>query len=133
LLGREASELDADRLGAAARAREAIGDRAIVVFKGPGTVIAGPDGDGGRATYVNVPGGPMLSQGGTGDALTGIIASLAAQQAVGGGAVTAALVAAAVWIHGRAAERIAERVAPHPANASALIEEIGPVLHEVLG
>jgi len=124
LTGKGSADLDADRLTAARDAARDLG--AIVVFKGPGTVIAGPDG-----TLINTTGGPALAQGGTGDVLAGLLGALIAQIPA-----TQSLersVAAGVWIHGRAADRISERFKPKPANASALIDEIGAALHEVAG
>jgi ADP-dependent NAD(P)H-hydrate dehydratase / NAD(P)H-hydrate epimerase len=47
---------------------------AIVVLKGPGTVIAAPDG----RTHTDHIGGPELSTAGTGDILAGLIASMLA-------------------------------------------------------
>ncbi len=47
----------------------------IVVLKGAGTIIADAGGD----IYINPAGNPSLSSGGTGDVLTGMIASLLAQ------------------------------------------------------
>jgi NAD(P)H-hydrate epimerase len=93
-------------------------------------VIAGPDG----YAYINPNGGPALAQGGTGDVLTGLTAALLAQERqlrVGRGALTTAALAA--WLHGRAGDLAGERVGPHPANASMLIELLGEVLHEVAG
>ena len=47
---------------------------AIVVLKGPGTVVAQPDGQ----VRVNRTDGPALATAGTGDVLTGIIGGLLA-------------------------------------------------------
>ena len=48
---------------------------AVVLLKGGSSVIAKPDG----AATITTSGGPMLSKGGSGDVLTGIIAALLAQ------------------------------------------------------
>ena len=71
----------------------------VLVLKGHRTVTAGPEGN----VLVNTTGGSGLAKGGSGDVLTGVIASLLAQ---GAGAAQAA--AAGVWLHGRAGD-LAER------------------------
>lgn len=68
---------------------------AVVVYKGPDTLVASPDGRLGFAP----PAPAWLSSAGTGDVLAGIIASFRAR---GMGSFEAAC--AAVWVHGRAAE-----------------------------
>ena len=74
--------------------------KAVVVAKGPGSLVAAPDG---RA-WVNPTGSPALATGGTGDVLTGIVATLVAQRPV------ADAVAAAVWVHGAAGEVAGRRL-----------------------
>jgi ADP-dependent NAD(P)H-hydrate dehydratase / NAD(P)H-hydrate epimerase len=124
LLGIKVDAVTADRLGTARLA--ALQTGCVVLLKGPGTVIAAPDG----RVLINITGNRGLAQGGTGDVLTGVIAGLLAQ-AVVTGADLVSTVAVGVWLHGRAADVAAERVAPHPANASMLIDLLPEVTHEV--
>ena len=68
---------------------------AVVVYKGPDTLVASPDGRLGFAP----PAPAWLASAGTGDALAGIIAAVRAR-----GMPSFEAACAAVWIHGRAAE-----------------------------
>ncbi|HET7576180.1 MAG TPA: NAD(P)H-hydrate dehydratase [Sphingomicrobium sp.] len=78
------------------RALEAArGTGAVVVYKGPDTLVASPDGRLGFS-----PGAPRwLATAGTGDVLAGIIAAMRAR-----GLPAFEAACAAVWLHGRAAE-----------------------------
>jgi NAD(P)H-hydrate epimerase len=80
---------------------------AVIVAKGPGSMVAAPDG----RMWVNPTGGASLSTGGTGDVLTGITATLVAQHA------TPESVAAAVYLHGLAGTAAAERSAVRSVTA----------------
>jgi hydroxyethylthiazole kinase-like uncharacterized protein yjeF len=67
---------------------------AVVVYKGPDTIVAAPDGRLGFAP----PAPAWLASAGTGDVLAGIIAAFRAR-----GMASFDAACAAVWIHGRAA------------------------------
>lgn len=73
---------------------------AVVLYKGPGTAIAHPDG----RTRINSNGTPKLATAGSGDVLAGMITGLLAQQM---NAYDAACTAA--WHHAEAAARSAKR------------------------
>jgi hydroxyethylthiazole kinase-like uncharacterized protein yjeF len=68
---------------------------AVVVYKGPDTLVASPDGRLGFAP----PAPAWLATAGTGDVLAGMIAALRAR-----GLEAFEAASAAVWLHGRAAE-----------------------------
>jgi NAD(P)H-hydrate epimerase len=81
-----------DRLGATRALARRTG--AVVLLKGPTTVVAAPDGHGLLATA----GGPRLATAGTGDVLAGVVATFLAQ-----GLDPLRAAAGAAHVHGRAA------------------------------
>ncbi|CAA9519798.1 MAG: NAD(P)H-hydrate epimerase / ADP-dependent (S)-NAD(P)H-hydrate dehydratase [uncultured Sphingomonas sp.] len=68
---------------------------AVIVYKGPDTLVASPDGRLGFAP----PAPAWLASAGTGDVLAGVIAALRAR-----GMPSFEAACAGVWLHGRAAE-----------------------------
>lgn len=92
LLGTTTAAINADRYAAARQLQRQFGG--IVVLKGSGSLVVGPDG----VAQVCTTGNPGMATGGTGDVLTGVIAGLVAQGlALGDAAV------GGVHLHGAAA------------------------------
>jgi NAD(P)H-hydrate epimerase len=113
LLGCSAEEINLDRVAAA---RELAGrSGAVVLLKGPGSVVADPDG----SAIINATGGSNLATGGSGDVLTGLVAALLAQ---GSGPMEAAALGA--YVHGLAGDRIARRRGSSGLLAGELVEEL---------
>ncbi|MBW8759806.1 MAG: NAD(P)H-hydrate dehydratase [Burkholderiales bacterium] len=108
LLGRDARQVQADRLAAARAIAADTG--AIVLLKGSGTLVAAP---GGRLA-VNPTGDARLATAGTGDVLAGWIGGLWSAQAPDRDAIGQAfdVARAAAWIHGRACDFAAGRRLP---------------------
>jgi ADP-dependent NAD(P)H-hydrate dehydratase / NAD(P)H-hydrate epimerase len=94
LAGATTAEIQADRVDVARRF--AIARGATLVLKGQRTLIAFPDG----RVWINPTGTPAMASGGSGDILTGLIAGLLAQFPDDADRA----IAAAVYLHGRAAE-----------------------------
>ena len=80
---------------------------AVIVLKGPGSVIASPDG----TCFIDEAGTSDLATAGSGDVLAGFLASLLASAEARGAlrtvAEVAAVTAAGCWLHGSAGRRAA--------------------------
>jgi hydroxyethylthiazole kinase-like uncharacterized protein yjeF len=119
LLGTSTDEVQQDRLDSALRMATATG--AVVVLKGSGTVVAGPDG----LPTINPTGNARLATPGSGDVLAGWLGGRwAGRAAASQGAGLARVATETVWLHGRAAEAASGTGA---LTASALIDAIAAV------
>ncbi|UCF89912.1 MAG: NAD(P)H-hydrate dehydratase [Desulfobacterales bacterium] len=94
-----------------------------LILKGARTLIAHPDG----RIYINPTGNSGMASGGMGDVLTGIIAGLIAQ-----GLPPESAAHAGVYLHGAAADRLAQTIGPFGFLASEVMHtipgEIGKLL-----
>ncbi len=102
LTATSAREIQQDRIGAARAFAETYGVHLVV--KGARTVIAHPDG----RIDINPTGNPGMASGGMGDVLTGMIAGWICQ-----GCPAADAAALSVYLHGAAADMLADRRGPH--------------------
>lgn len=111
LSGLKNYEIQSDRIGYAARFAAEYGCN--LVLKGAGTIVAEPDGQ----ISVNPTGNPALSSGGSGDVLTGMIAGFMAR-----GWPVVKAVQAGVYMHGLAADFLAEEMGAAGILASELLD-----------
>ncbi len=102
---------------------------AVVLLKGAETIIA--DGHDNCRMYVNPTGNPGMATGGSGDVLTGIIVSLAAQKNLGLMPVEAAC--AGAFIHGLAGDIAAENVGEYGMTSADIADGISVALKELVG
>jgi NAD(P)H-hydrate epimerase len=87
----------------------------VVVVKGSGTIISSPEGE----LFKNTTGNPGMAKGGSGDALTGMIAAFISQ---GYSAIDSALIG--VCLHGLAGDIAAKKYSEYALLTSDLIENI---------
>jgi NAD(P)H-hydrate epimerase len=120
LLGGTVPDVQADRIGVARRFAAA--ERVVVVLKGARTVIADPAG----RTAICPTGNPGLGSGGTGDVLAGLVGSMLAQGLAPFEAATYA-----VFVHGRAADRIAADRGEVGLLARDVLAEVPPTIAEL--
>jgi NAD(P)H-hydrate epimerase len=133
----ELSRLTGDRIPTAALERIAYSAKAArqlgvtLVHKGAPALIDGRDGE----VWINGSGTSALAKGGTGDVLTGLVASFLAQAVAGGGpagpaqALDAACVAC--YLHGRAGEIMASERGERGVIASDLLVAVGRAMVEL--
>lgn len=121
LTGKEVTELMEDRLSEAKA--EAVRRDASLLLKGMPTVIVSHD----TRAAINITGNAGLATGGSGDVLAGIVTGLMAQSAE----IFAAAQAAA-FLHGLAADRLAESM-PHAAILPSDLLDILPETLRIAG
>lgn len=93
-----------------------------LVLKGSRTIIACPDG----LAYINTTGNPGMATAGSGDVLTGIIASFVGQKIP----ITDAL-RAAVYVHGLAGDLGVKQVGEHSLIAGDLIKYLSKAIRHI--
>jgi hydroxyethylthiazole kinase-like uncharacterized protein yjeF len=121
LLATTAESVQSNRIDAALQLAATF--KATCVLKGAGTICACHDG----SYVVNVTGNPALATGGTGDVLTGLIASLIAQ-----GVQPLDAAKLGVYTHGLAADNLVKKgVGPLGLTASELLLEARNVLNQL--
>lgn len=94
----------------------------VVVLKGPGTVVAAPDG----RTRLNTTGNCGMAKGGSGDILAGMIASL-----IGQGAEPFDAAACAAWLHGRAGDLCSRDLTEYAMTPPDMIGRLPAVFREL--
>ena len=95
----------------------------VLVLKGPGTVVAAPEG----TVYVNTTGNCGMAKGGSGDVLAGMVLAL-----LGQGAAPAEAAAAAVWLHGLAGDLAAAEKTAYAMLPSDLVERLPEAFRTLL-
>ena len=103
----------------------AVDRKVILVLKGSPTLVAAPDGQ----VYVSRSGNAGMATGGTGDVLTGMVASFVAQKPDDPLAATIA----AVYLHGLAGDIAASMVGTRAMIASDIIAHLGDAFISVGG
>jgi ADP-dependent NAD(P)H-hydrate dehydratase / NAD(P)H-hydrate epimerase len=118
----DASEINADRLGAAQRAAQEWNQ--IVVLKGAETVIAAPDGK----ASTGPAGNPALATAGTGDVLAGVIGGLLAQ-----GLELFDAARLGVFLHAEAGQLVRSEIGEAGALAGDLLPRLPRAIAELRG
>ncbi|ULT54748.1 NAD(P)H-hydrate dehydratase [Neobacillus drentensis] len=113
LLNKTVKEVEEDRIGIAKTFAQDYG--VFLLLKGHRSVIATPDGD----VFINPHGNDALGKGGSGDVLTGMIASFLAQ-----GATPVKALVTASYLHARAGEEKAAALSSYGVGPLDLVDGI---------
>lgn len=122
LTGESIEAIEASRIGSALHLAEE--QNVTVILKGARTIITTSGGD----VFINTTGNPYMASGGMGDALTGIVAALAAQ-----GLSPTDAACAGVFLHGMSADLLVRRFPMSPVSATDVIENIREALQHTMG
>ncbi len=120
LTGLSIAEIASDRIRVARRWAEKWG--VVLVLKGSPSITALPDGE----VFINPTGNAGMATGGTGDVLTGLIASLIAQ-----GLDAAAGAWMGCYLHGAAGDTAAGELGHHGTIAGDLVDFLPGVIEEL--
>ena len=121
LLNKTVKEVEADRLETARSF--AIDHNVYLLLKGHRSIIATPEGD----VYINPHGHDALGKGGSGDVLTGLIASFLAQ-----GALPINAIASASYLHAMAGEEKAKLLSHYGVGPHDLINGVREQLNRIV-
>ena len=122
LIGIPSKEIELNKFSFAADFAEKY--NLVLVLKGAPTIIAIPSGK----IFINSTGNPGMSTAGSGDVLTGIIASLIGQ----GNSVTHSAVNG-VFVHGKAGDIATEKIGIHGMIASDMIKYLPIAIKSIIG
>ena len=92
----------------------------FMVLKGPQSIVRGPQSE----EYVNQTGNPVLACAGSGDVLTGVITSF-----LGQGLDIFQAASLAVYLHGKAADRINDKFGSVGATSLEITDEIRDLIN----
>ncbi len=121
LTGKSISKIQEDRLSTVLCFSKKY--NVVTVLKGEHTVVADTDGK----YYINETGNPGMATGGSGDVLTGMIASF-----IGQGLSQYDSAVLSVYLHGRAGDLAAEELGEHSVIASDILDKIPLALKELV-
>ena len=119
LTGKSVADIQSDKLNTAVNFSAEYG--VITVLKGAGTIITD-----GSNSYVNLTGNPGMGKGGSGDILSGMIASFAAQ---GISLLEACILS--VYLHGKAGDAAAKKMSMQSMLPTDIIGELPGLLKEM--
>jgi ADP-dependent NAD(P)H-hydrate dehydratase / NAD(P)H-hydrate epimerase len=122
LIARDVAFVNANRISVAREVAEQ--QNLHVVLKGFRTVVAMPDG----RVFINATGNPGMATGGMGDILTGMLAGIIAQEALG---TLPERILFAVHLHGLAGDLAADEIGEEPLVATDLLRYIGAAWEQV--